>query len=120
MNASIVNFHEVKAFKQAKHNEYVLNNSRKNTLDFAKELNNITTEYNVDPVHQATLLMAKAVDVLTQAGPVPSSIETQHHRAENLLQSVFRARHELLEKNVRIISAETVSKPFWNVDGATV
>ena len=64
--------------------------------------------------------MAKAIDVLAVAGPVPSSVHDQHARASNLLQSVFRARTEMLEKSVRIISAENLPCPHWGQDGISI
>ena len=120
MNASIVNFHEVKAIKIAKEADDVRSKSRAQTIEFARILNQSTDEYKVDPVHQATLLMAKAIDVLAVAGPVPSSVHDQHARASNLLQSVFRARADMLEKSVRIISADNVSSYQWDVDGVSL
>ena len=120
MNASIVNFNEAKTIRIAKQAEDMLTQSRAQTVEFANFLNKAADDYKIDPVHQATLLMAKAIDVLSLAGPVPSSIQDQHARASNLLQSVFRARTNMLEKSVRIISADNILSHKWEHDGISI
>lgn len=120
MGASVVNFSDLKARKLAQNSERKQIQWRQQTLEFANKLNEISNTHHIDPVHQATLLMAKAIDVLALAGPVPSSVSDQHARAGNLLQSVFRARKDLLEKSVKIISAENLQREIWEKDGLSL
>ena len=120
MGASIVNFNHIKARKLAQTSEHKQIQWRQQTLEFANKINEISANHQIDPVHQATLLMAKAVDVLALAGPVPSSVADQHARAGNLLQSIFRARKDLLDKSVRIISAENLHSQMWEKDGLSL
>ena len=120
MGASIVNFNDIKARKLAQTSEHKQIQWRQQTLEFANKINEISANHQIDPVHQATLLMAKAVDLLALAGPVPSSVADQHARAGNLLQSIFRARKDLLDKSVRIISAENLNSQLWEKDGLSL
>lgn len=120
MSASVVNLVKARANKIAEASRIAAQQNRETTEQFARLLNDSVSHYNIDPVHQATLLMAKAIDVLAAAGHVPNSIEDQHCRADNLLHSVFRARHDLLEKSVRIVSAEALSQPVWEQDGLSL
>ena len=117
MSATVVNFVQARANRITEASEAVAYQNRQITMEFARLLNDSVAQYAVDPVHQATLLMAKAIDVLSVAGPVPSSVHDQHARASNLLQSVFRARNNMFEKSVRIISADTLQSPKWEQDG---
>ena len=120
MTAKIVNFTQARANKISQATAASVVQNRQITIDFARHLNETVAKYTVDPVHQATLLMAKAIDVLSVAGPVPCSVHDQHARASNLLQSVFRARTDMFEKSVRIISADTLTKPYWENDGISI
>ena len=120
MSATVVNFVQARANRITEASVAATNLNRKITMDFARFLNDSVAQHSIDPVHQATLLMAKAIDVLAVAGPVPSSVHDQHARASNLLQSVFRARTEMLEKSVRIISAENLPCPHWGHDGISI
>jgi hypothetical protein len=109
MNSSIINFIDAKNsyYSQKDREKSVL--AKKNTEDFAFKLNSLVCEFNIDPVHQATLLMAKSIDVLVTAGPVPANLDEQHARAKNLLQSIIRSRSELIEKSVRIVTSEDIN-----------
>ena len=120
MSAAVVNLVQARAEKIAEASRLAAQQTRESTVQFARLLNDSVDQYKIDPVHQATLLMAKAIDVLAAAGPVPSSIEDQHCRADNLLHSVFRARRDLLEKSVRIVTAQTVNQPAWEQDGLSL
>lgn len=120
MCAAIVNFEQARATKLAEASMAASQQNRQTTMDFARLLNDSVDQYAIDPVHQATLLMAKAIDVLTVAGPVPSTVNDQHARASNLLHSVFRARADMLEKSVRIISAESLIMAEPNLDGVSL
>ena len=120
MCAAIVNFEQARATKLAETSMAAVQQNRQTTMDFARLLNDSVDQYAIDPVHQATLLMAKAIDVLTVAGPVPSTVNDQHARASNLLHSVFRARADMLEKSVRIISAESLIMAEPNLDGVSL
>ena len=120
MGANIVNFAQERANRLNGANAAASLKNRHITLEFATLLNESVAQYSIDPVHQATLLMAKAIDVLSVAGPVPCSVDDQHARASNLLQSVFRARTDLFEKSVRIISADNLPKPYWEQDGVSI
>ena len=106
---SVINFKTAKIALQIQKDREKTDFARENTKSFAFQINNIVSEFNIDPIHQATLLMAKAVDVLVTAGPVPANLDEQHARAKNLLQSVIRARTDLMEKSVRIISPSAVN-----------
>ena len=108
MTVSVINFNNAKIALHTKKNAAKTHNQREKTKEFAFEVNSLVSNFNIDPVHQATLLMAKAIDVLVSAGPVPANLEEQHARAKNLLQSVMNARHNLLEKSVRIISTTDI------------
>ena len=120
MSASIVNFSDLKVRNLTQKAEHEHRKWRQQTVDFARHLNDLPGSQQIDPVHQATLLMAKAIDVLSQAGPVPSSIDDQHARAGNLLHSVFRARKDMLEKSVRIICAENISSQILERDELSI
>jgi hypothetical protein len=115
----IVNFEQARANKLAEASTAANLQNRQTTMDFARLLNDSVDQYPIDPIHQATLLMAKAIDVLTVAGPVPCTVNDQHARASNLLHSVFRARAEMLEKSVRIISAGTLMMAERDMDGVS-
>lgn len=120
MNSAILNFEQARAKKIAETSMAAAQQNRQTTMEFARLLNDSVDEYSIDPVHQATLLMAKAIDVLTVAGPVPSTVQEQHARASNLLHSVFRARADMLEKSVRIISADKLMMADRGLDGISV
>jgi len=120
MSAAVINLVQARANKIAEASSIAAQQTRETTVQFARLLNDSVDQYSIDPVHQATLLMAKAIDVLAAAGPVPSSIEEQNCRADNLLHSVFRARNDLLEKSVRIVTAETLNHPVWEQDGFSI
>ena len=120
MNATVVNFIQARANKINETSLAAAHQNRQKTVNFSRVINESVAHYPIDPVHQATLLMAKAIDVLSIAGPVPSSLQDQHARASNLLQSVFRARTEMLEKSVRIISADNLVTRHWEHDGISV
>ena len=116
MSAAIYNFVQARTDKMTVKSQVIAQKNRETTMQFAQILNDCVNQYGIDPVHQATLLMAKAIDVLSVAGPVPSSVDEHHARASNLLQSVFRARADMLGKSVRIISAESIGD-YWYEDG---
>ena len=120
MCAAVVNFEQARANKIAEASMAAAQQNRQTTMDFARLLNDSVDQYAIDPVHQATLLMAKAIDVLTVAGPVPSTVNDQHARASNLLHSVFRARADMLEKSVRIISADSLMMAERGLDGVSL
>ena len=120
MSAAVVNLIEARALKNAEGLRLAAAQTRETTVQFARFLNDSVDEYSIDPVHQATLLMAKAIDVLTVAGPVPSTVHDQHARASNLLHSVFRARADILEKSVRIISADSLMMAERDLDGISL
>ena len=103
MSLNVINFNNAKLALNSKKEITKNFNNREKTKEFANEINALSSMYDIDPVHQATLLMAKAIDVLVQAGPVPADLEEQNARAKNLLQSIVRARADLMEKSVRII-----------------
>ena len=109
MSVSVINFHNAKLALQNK--KYVENGKyvHEKTKDFAFQINKLAADYNIDPIHQATLLMAKAIDVIVTAGPVPANLDEQHARAKNLLQSVIRARSDLMEKSVRVLSPQSLN-----------
>jgi hypothetical protein len=109
MSVSVINFNAAKQALQTKKDIDKSAVAREKTKDFAFQINNLVAEYSIDPVHQATLLMAKAIDVLVTAGPVPANIDEQHARAKNLLHSVMSARSNLLEKSVRIVSPSAIN-----------
>ena len=98
--------------RKAKVDSHFSDRARSQTLKFTNNINALVAEFPIDPVHQATLLMAKAIDVLAAAGPVPSTVEEQHKRSENLLQSVMRARGDLMEKSVRILYSGDIGQQF--------
>ena len=120
MCAAVVNFEQARANKIAEASMASAQQNHQTTMDFARLLNDSVDQYAIDPVHQATLLMAKAIDVLTVAGPVPSTVNDQHARASNLLHSVFRARADMLEKSVRIISADSLMMAERGLDGVSL
>lgn len=120
MKTNVVNFAEKRSVLLKKHVDYARRKNHLNTINFANFLNKMAAQTEIDPVHQATLLMAKAVDVLALAGPVPSSVADQHARAGNLLQSIFRARKDLFDKSVRIISAENLHSQMREKDGLSL
>ena len=120
MSAAVINLVQARAEKVAEASRLAAKQSRETTVQFARLLNDSVDQHQIDPVHQATLLMAKAIDVLAAAGPVPSTLQDQHCRADNLLHSVFRARRDLLEKSVRIVTAETLNQPVWEQDGLSL
>lgn len=104
MSVSIINFTNAKLALETKKFKENTNSWRPKTEQFASYLSDITANSDIDPVHKATLMMAKAIDVLATAGPVPSSIDEQNARSANLLQTIFQARKNTLEKSVRIYS----------------
>ena len=114
MSNSVINFFDAKIARNEKANLKFSEQSKKQTLNFACNINNLVEDCKIDPVHQATLLMAKAIDILASAGPVPLNLEEQHNRALNLLHSVINARGNLMEKSVRILYSGEVGKkiPF--------
>ena len=120
MSASILNFADIKAMKAAKITQLETVNSKQKTLNFASDINYLVDNCHIDSVHKATLLLAKAIDTLSLAGPIPCSVKDQHARATNLMHSVFSAREQLLEKTVRIISADNLPSPQWEQDGISI
>jgi len=114
MNSTIVNFMNAKVALKEKDFLEKQSLTRQKTHKFAFEVNSLVANYDIDPIHQATLLMAKAIDVLATAGPVPSKTDEQHARAKNLLQSVITARTNLKTANVRIISNKTFNTKTVN------
>ena len=104
MSVSVIDFQNAILALESKKNIEIGQSVRKKTQEFAFQINKLSSEYNIDPVHQATLFMAKAIDVIVNAGPLPADLDEQHARAKNLLQSVIRARSEGFKENVRIIS----------------
>ena len=112
MSNSVINLLEVKRSRKANLENKKMNISKDLTLKFATNINLIVSDFPIDPIHQATLLMAKAIDVLAMAGPVPSTIDDQHKRSENLLRSVMTARSNLMEKSVRILYSEDIGSQF--------
>jgi hypothetical protein len=116
MSANILNFEVARANKLRLTSLSPKSQIRQSTVIFARILNETVSQHTIDPVHQATLLMAKAVDIIGVAGPVTCSLQEQHARASNLLQFVFRARNDMLEKSVRIVSAENISSHKWEKD----
>ena len=104
MNSVVINFSQAKLALKAK-NQLALNDAwRANTLSFVENLTNLVAETEIDPLHKATLLMAKAVDVLSAAGPVPNSVDEENLRAKQLLHTISLARVKNYEPSVRIIS----------------
>jgi hypothetical protein len=116
MSVSVINFTNAKLALQAQKEREKGDFLREKTKDFAFQLNNLVSDFHIDPVHQATLLMAKAIDVLVTAGPVPANLDEQHARAKNLLQSVIRARTDLMEKSVRIVSPAAMNLKMTGED----
>jgi hypothetical protein len=120
MSANVVNFAEKRSVLLKKGVEYSRQQNQLKTLKFANYLNVTVENTEIDPVHKATLLIAKAIDVLSLAGPVPCGVDDQHARATNLLQSIFRARRDIIEKSVRIITPNNVKFQMRENDGLSI
>ena len=104
MSVSVINFLNAKLAIESQKRQAEINSWRPKTEEFARNLNGLVDNYDIDKINQATLLLAKAIDVLAGAGPAIVDINEQHRRAQNLMQSVIRSRLNLNESSIRILS----------------
>ena len=110
MSVSVINFLSAKIAIEAQKRQAESNAWRPKTEEFARNLNGLVQNYEIDKVNQATLLLAKAIDVLAQAGPITLDLDEQHKRAQNLMQSVIRSRLSLNQTAIRILSSDNTMK----------
>ena len=104
MSCVVINFSQAKLAIDARINKTQNDSWRPKTLKFVENLSYIVSDADIDPLHKATLLMAKAVDVLSHIGPLTNSVEEENIRAKQLLHSITVARLKSIEPSVRIIS----------------